>query len=208
MTLESRRLMINEQLEARGIRDPRLLDAFLRVPREEFVPEEYRDRAFEDRPLAIGCDQTISQPWMVACMTEALQLKGGERVLEIGTGSGYQTAILAEMDSKVWTIERFPELSADAQQRLRQYPDLHFRVGDGTVGWPEEAPFDRILVTAGAPEVPLSLLQQLTEGGRMVIPVGPEARQELQLITRQKGAFLKSRICDCIFVKLVGKEGW
>jgi protein-L-isoaspartate(D-aspartate) O-methyltransferase len=170
-----------------GIRDPRVLAAFGRVPRELFVPEEGRRESEADRPLEIGYGQTISQPFIVAAMTEALQLEGRERVLEVGTGSGYQTAILREMlaeEFQVRTIEIVPELSWRAQQVLRELGDenIDFRVGDGALGWPESAPFDAIVVAAAPAVVPLPLLEQLAAGGRMVIPVGPDAdHQELQL---------------------------
>ncbi len=206
----ARERMVREQLAARGIRDERVLAAFRRVPREIFVPEEERDRAYEDRPLGIGFEQTISQPYMVACMTEALELRGGEKVLEVGTGSGYQTAILAALGADVWTIERIEALSACARGNLERagFAGAHFRVGDGTLGWPEEAPFDRAIVTAGAPSLPVALVSQLRAGGSMVIPVGDEMEQELFLVRREGGRVTKKRICGCVFVKLLGKEGW
>ncbi len=201
--------MVREQLEARGIRDPRVLAAARRIPRHRFVAPEWADRAYEDRPLSIGHGQTISQPYMVACMSEALELRGGEKVLEIGTGSGYQTAVLCELGARVFSIERIPALVRDASERLaglEYVPTL--REGDGSLGWPEEAPFDRILVTAGAPELPITLLRQLAEGGSMVIPVGSELEQDLTLVRREDGRVRKTRICSCVFVKLVGREGW
>jgi len=202
--------MVDVQLQARDIRDPRVLAAFRAVPRHLFVHPSLRDFAYEDHPLAIGLQQTISQPYMVATMTQALQLRGGEKVLEIGTGSGYQTAILLAMGCDVWSVERLPELSAQAAGNLEQagLPGAHLRVGDGSLGWPEEAPFDRVIVTAGAPTMPVSLIQQLREGGSMAIPVGDEREQELWLVARGGGVVRKTRICSCVFVKLVGAEGW
>jgi protein-L-isoaspartate(D-aspartate) O-methyltransferase len=206
----TRERMVREQLAARGIRDDRVLSAFRRVPRHLFVPEECRDSACEDRPLGIGFEQTISQPYMAACMTEALELAGGEKVLEIGTGSGYQTAILVELGAAVWTIERVEALSALARRNLARagVEGVRFRVGDGTLGWPEEAPFDRVLVTAGAPSLPVALTAQLREGGSMVIPIGGDTEQELFLVRREAGLVKRKRICGCVFVKLLGKEGW
>jgi len=202
--------MVDEQIAAKGIRDGRVLEAFRRVPRHLFVPEDIRDLAYEDRPHSIGRGQTISQPYMVACMSEALELGGGEKVLEIGTGSGYQTSILLELGARVFSVERIPELSEFARANLERVgcPGACLRVGDGTLGWPEEAPFDRVIVTAGAPSLPLPLLDQLREGGAMVIPVGDEAEQQLYLVRRENGEIRKTRICACIFVKLLGEEGW
>ncbi len=202
--------MVEGQLASKGIRDERVLDTFRRVPRHLFVPDEIRDLAYEDRPLFIGHGQTISQPYMVACMTEALGLSGGEKVLEIGTGSGYQTAILLELGARVYSIERIPELSEFARGNLARagMGGAVLRVGDGTLGWPEEAPFDRVIVTAGAPSMPVRLVEQLAEGGAMVIPVGDEVEQELYLVRREKGGVIRKRICACVFVKLVGEEGW
>src|SRR5947209_732350 len=176
-----RRRMVEEQLGARGIKDRRVLEAFLRVPRHLFVPEDLRPQAYEDHPLDIGAGQTISQPYMVATMSEALALKGGEKVLEVGTGSGYQTAILLAMGADVQTIERVPELSERARKTLEQagFPDAHFNVGDGSLGLPGEAPFDRVIVTAAAPTMPVSLVQQLREGGSMAIPIGDAREQDL-----------------------------
>jgi len=207
---EQRRRMAEEQLAAKGIRDERVLDAFRRVPRHLFVPEAEQARAYGDHPVAIGFQQTISQPFMVACMTQALALAGGEKVLEIGTGSGYQTAILLALGARVYTVERIPELSDLARRNLERagLSGAQFKVDDGTLGWPEEGPFDRVVVTAGAPSLPIALLQQLKEGGSMVIPVGSEAEQELLLVRREGGLVKQKRICSCVFVKLLGKEGW
>ena len=208
--LDPRLSMVEHQLAARAIRDVRVLEAFRRVPRHLFVPEEYRSQAYEDHPIDIGAGQTISQPYMVATMTEALALRGGEKVLEIGTGSGYQTAILLALGADVYTIERLPELSARAKETLELagFPGAHFKVGDGSLGWPEEAAFDRVIVTAGAPSMPVSLVRQLREGGSMAIPVGDEREQDLVLLWREGGLVKKKRVCSCVFVKLVGAEGW
>lgn len=204
--------MVREQLERRGIDDPRVLDAFREVPREEFVLPKHRDQAYRDRALPILCDQTISQPYMVATMTQALDVRAGDRVLEIGTGSGYQTAILAAMGARIFTVERHRELAERARENLRGagYADrVHFRVGDGTRGWPEHAPFDRILVTAGAPEVPESLREQTARGGKIVIPVGTRSGQTLRvLVRREDGSFEREDSVSCVFVPLTGEEGW
>ena len=208
---DSRRLrMVEEQLKTRGIRDERVLEAFRRVPRHLFLPDALREYAYEDHPVGIGAKQTISQPYMVATMTEALELRGGEKVLEVGTGSGYQTAVLLAMGADVYTVERLPELSEWARKNLESagFPGAHFSVGDGTLGWPGEAPFDRVLVTAGAPSTPLSLVQQLREGGSLAVPVGDETEQELFVLKRESGFIKKKRVCACTFVKLVGAEGW
>lgn len=204
--------MVREQLESRSIDDPRVLAAFRTVPRETFVSPEYREEAYADRALPIGCDQTISQPFMVATMTQALAVEEGHRVLEIGTGSGYQTAILVAMGAEVFTVERHRELTHRARENLRRtgYVDrVHFRVGDGTRGWPEHAPYDRILVTAGAPVVPDSLQRQTARPGRMVIPVGSRGGQTLQvLVRREDGSFERQTSVSCVFVPLTGDEGW
>jgi protein-L-isoaspartate(D-aspartate) O-methyltransferase len=205
-----RRRMVDEQLEARGIKDPRVLEAFRRVPRHLFVPEDLRAKAYDDHPLDIGAGQTISQPYMVATMTQALVPRAGDRVLEVGTGSGYQTAILLAMGAEVYTVERLEELSRKAKETLEQagFPGAHFRVGDGSLGWPEEAPFDRVIVTAAAPSMPVSLVEQLKEGGSMAIPVGEAREQDLMLVSREDGFVKKKKVCACVFVKLLGAEGW
>jgi len=198
------------ELRALGIHDKRVLAAMARVPRHLFVPPELLPYAYEDRPLPIGAGQTISQPYIVALSTQALALSPQDRVLEIGTGSGYQAAILAELASEVYTVERLAELSQGAQERLGKlgYKNLHFRVGDGTKGWPEEAPFDGILVTAAAPRAPKSLLDQLAEGGRLVIPIGGRESQDLWLIEKHARRLEKVYLCPCTFVPLIGEEGW
>ncbi|MBC7221671.1 protein-L-isoaspartate(D-aspartate) O-methyltransferase [Candidatus Bipolaricaulota bacterium] len=198
------------ELRQKGIRDPRVLSALEKVPRHLFVLPEFIHLAYDDRPLPIGLGQTISQPYIVALSTEALALSPEDRVLEIGTGSGYQTAILAELAKEVFTVERIPELSWEAQERLRKlgYTNVRFRVGDGTKGWPEEAPFPAILVTAAAPRVPPSLLSQLAEGGRLVIPVGGRFQQDLWLVRKEGGRPVYEHLCPVSFVPLIGEEGW
>ena len=205
-----REAMVRRDLMPRGIRDAAVLDAFRRVERDRFVPEGERDNAYADHPLSIGCGQTISQPYMVALMTQELRLSPGQRVLEIGTGSGYQTAVLACLGAQVFTVERVAELSDRARTLLDAavYANIRYRVGDGTLGWPEEAPFDRIIVTAGAPKVPEPLTAQLTDPGLMVIPVGSRSYQDLLRVTRKGGRVEQRFICSCVFVKLMGKEGW
>lgn len=202
--------MVEEQLVRRGITDPRVLDAMRRVPRHRFVEEALRDRAYGDHPLPIGEGQTISQPFMVAVMTQLLRLEGSEKVLEVGTGSGYQTAILATLARRVCSIERIPALVARARRTLEElgFTNVVVRLGDGTYGWPDEAPFDRVLVTAGAPAVPAPLFQQLTEGGRMVLPIGEPESQTLYVVEKVEGRMRTSTECGCVFVKLVGRYGW
>ena len=202
--------MVEEQLAARGVADPQVLAVLRRVPRHRFVQEALRDRAYGDHPLPIGEEQTISQPFIVGLMTALLELTGREKVLEVGTGSGYQTAVLAELARRVCTIERLPRLAERARALLEQlgYDNVWVRVGSGTLGWPDEAPFDRILVTAGGPSIPPPLFQQLGEGGRMVVPVGDVANQTLTVVEKVRGE-MKTRPCgDCKFVKLVGKYAW
>jgi protein-L-isoaspartate(D-aspartate) O-methyltransferase len=207
---ESLRRRLAEELAGQGIRDERVLEAVRRIPRHLFVPEEMAGQAYENHPVAIGQGQTISQPYMVACMSQALELRGGEKVLEVGSGSGYQTAVLKALNADVYTMERLPELSDRARANVERagFPGVHYRVGDGSRGWPEEAPFDRVIVTAGAPTMPVSLVEQLREGGSMVIPVGGEEEQELLLVRRTDGRVTRDKICSCIFVKLWGDEGW
>jgi protein-L-isoaspartate(D-aspartate) O-methyltransferase len=207
---DSQRRRLAEELAGQGIRDPRVLDAVRRIPRHLFIPEELADKAYENHPVEIGHSQTISQPYMVACMTQALELRGGEKVLEVGSGSGYQTAVLKALNADVYTIERLPELSDRARGNVERtgFAGVHYRVGDGSRGWPEEAPFDRVIVTAGAPTMPVSLVEQLREGGTMVIPVGGEEEQELLLVRRANGRVTREKICSCVFVKLWGDEGW
>jgi protein-L-isoaspartate(D-aspartate) O-methyltransferase len=207
----ARERMVADQLRARGITDPRVLTAMGRVPRHRFVEEALAARAYGDYPLPIGEKQTISQPYMVALMTQALELAGGERVLEVGTGSGYQTAILAELAGKVYSIERIRSLADRARAMLEElgYYNVLIRVGDGTLGWREESPFDAILVTAAAPEVPAPLVEQLKPGGRLVIPVGGSTAQVLKCLVKEAdGPVRESELVGCVFVKLVGEQGW
>jgi protein-L-isoaspartate(D-aspartate) O-methyltransferase len=205
-----RERMVEEQLVARGVTDPRVLDVMRRVPRHMFVDDAWRERAYDDHPLPIGEGQTISQPFIVGRMTELLRLTGSEKVLEIGTGSGYQAAMLAELGARVCTIERLPKLAARARQILDMlgYTNVWVRVANGTLGWPDEAPFDRIVVTAGGPSVPPPLFEQLAEGGRMVMPVGDAATQVLKVIEKRQGAMHVTEDSRCVFVKLVGKYAW
>lgn len=202
--------MVERDLAARDIKDQRVLDAFLKVPRDRFVPKDRRYESYDDHPVRIGRGQTISQPYMVAFMTQALELGGDGRVLEIGTGSGYQAAILAELAREVYSAERVPELAERARGTLKGlgYGNVRFRVGDGTEGWPEESPFERIIVTAAARSVPESLLRQLADGGILVMPVGPESGQVLHVVRRKGEDLTTTTTCPCIFVKLIGKEGW
>jgi protein-L-isoaspartate(D-aspartate) O-methyltransferase len=208
--VREREKMVEEQLVARGVTDPRVLTAMRRVPRHLFVEEALRDRAYGDHPLPIGEGQTISQPFMVGKMTELLQLSGSEKVLEIGTGSGYQSAVLAELCARVCTIERLPKLAQRAREVLEMlgYTNVWVRVANGTLGWPDEAPFHRILVAAGGPSVPPPLFEQLVEGGRMVIPVGDASNQVLQVIEKRDGEMRTSEHAGCVFVKLLGKYAW
>ncbi|GCE13226.1 protein-L-isoaspartate(D-aspartate) O-methyltransferase [Tengunoibacter tsumagoiensis] len=199
-------------LQSQGIRDQRVLFALEQVPRELFVEQDLLSLAYADRALPISQGQTISQPLMVATMTQALNLSGRERVLEIGTGSGYQTALLAQLAGKVYSIERYPELARQAKERLSHLPcksPVTLLVGDGTLGWPEAAPYDRILVTAAAPAIPSALLDQLAPGGLLVIPVGSEqARQDLQVVQRTAEGFSTRSLGYCVFVPLIGAQGW
>ncbi len=204
---QARRNMVEYQIKARGIKDKRVLAAMLKVPRHLFVPEEMRDMAYRDEPLPIGYGQTISQPYIVAYMTEALKLRPEDKVLEIGTGSGYQTAILAELVRDVYTIEIIPELSERAQVTLKNlgYTNIEFLIGDGSKGWPEKAPFDAILVSAAPAEVPPALVEQLQINGRLVIPVGTDS-QELVLIKKTKKGLEKTRLIGVRFVPLIIKN--
>jgi protein-L-isoaspartate(D-aspartate) O-methyltransferase len=192
------------------VHNERVLAAMARVPREHFVPEDLRRYAYEDRPLPIGHGQTISQPLMVALMTQALHLRGGERVLELGTGSGYQAALLAELADYVVTVERVPELADEASQRLRElgYGNVEVHTTGGVLGWPQGAPYDAILVTAGAPRVPRSLVQQLAMGGRLVIPVGERRVQELLYVARTPRGATVRKLGECRFVPLIGRGAW
>ncbi len=205
-----RRAMVDEQIRKRGIRSPRLLEVLERVPRHLFVPEELVAYAYEDRALSIGDGQTISQPYMVAAMTEYLELTGNERVLEIGAGSGYQAAVLSELAREVVTVENRPLLAEAARERLAAlgYRNIHVKVGDGTLGSPEDAPFDAVLVAAAAPAVPAPLVEQLAEGGRLVIPVGQSDKQMLLRIRKSAREILEEKLFVCQFVPLRGRHGW
>lgn len=206
----ARRRMISEQIIPGGIRDSKVIAAMSRVPRHMFVSPGMENQAYLDRPLPIGFGQTISQPLMVAIMTEELKLTGSERVLEIGTGSGYQAAVLAELVKDVFTVERITDLSIRARKVLYKlrYKNIKLKIGDGSLGWPEEGPYDAIIVTAGAPHVPDALKAQLADGGRLVIPVGGEELQSLEIIARDGSSFSRHVTTGCRFVKLVGKQGW
>lgn len=206
----ARKKMVEEQLLARGISDRHVLEVMGRVPRHEFVDPGIASQAYEDHPLNIGCKQTISQPYMVGLMTEALGLTGKEKVLEVGTGSGYQTAVLCELAKKIFSIERIKEISNRARKNLYRlgYQNFELRIGDGTEGWPAEAPFDAILVTASSIEIPSPYFEQLSEGGRLVIPAGPEGTQELVRVVKRGREFSREKLTDCRFVKLVGRFGW
>jgi len=202
--------MVNEQLIRRGISDRRVLDAFEKVQRHKFVPADMQNIAYADNHLPVGEGQTISQPYMVALMTEQLALKGDEKVLEIGTGSGYQAAILAELARDIYSIERFAILAEKAKNILGGlgYKNVLIMTGDGTIGWAEHAPFDRIIVTAGAPHIPETLFTQLKDGGRMVLPVGGNLSQVLTVVEKKNNRISTRDICGCVFVPLIGKEGW
>ena len=207
---EQRRQMVDEQIVARGVRDPRVREAMLTVPRHVFIPEALREAAYFDKPVHIGSEQTISQPFMVALMTQELRVEPHHRVLEIGTGSGYQTAVLSRLCSVVYSIERVRELAECAHRAIDSlgYTNCHLRVGDGTQGWPKAAPFDRILVTAAAPRIPQSLEGQLALNGRLLAPVGPRDRQILTAVDRTEDGWSRSESIGCVFVPLIGREGW
>ena len=202
--------MVEEQLIPRGIHSPQVLDAMRKVPRHLFVDEALWAQAYEDHPLPIGEGQTISQPYMVAIMSDAVGLTGTEKVLEIGTGSGYQTALLAKLCDWVYSIERLDRISRRAQRVLEKLGifNVNLKVGDGTKGWPDQAPFDAIMVTAGAPVAPDPLKAQLAQGGRLVVPVGDRFTQELLRITRKGDEFITEHLGGCRFVDLIGEHGW
>ena len=206
----ARLVMVRSQLQRRGITDERVLQAMREVPRHLFVPLEWRHQAYSDRPLPIGDEQTISQPYMVAIMTQSLALQGHEHVLEIGTGSGYQAAVLSRLAAHVSSIEYFADLADSARAVLQRlgYTNVEVIVGDGGLGLPAQAPYDGIIVAAAAPHVPHPLLAQLAEGGRLVIPVGSATSQELLIITRRGDDYAQERSDPCRFVPLLGQEGW
>jgi protein-L-isoaspartate(D-aspartate) O-methyltransferase len=205
----ARRAMVEQQLAARGIADPRVLAAMAVVPREAFVPIDLAGNAYDDRALPIDAAQTISQPYIVALMTESLQIAPHHRVLEIGTGTGYQTAVLARLAAHVYSVERIESLSVTAQKVLDRLgvANVSFRIGDGTLGWAEAAPFDRIMVTAAAPKVVGPLVEQLTDGGRMVIPLGEDAAQQLVSIEQVRGTTIERPLIPVRFVRLIGAAG-
>jgi protein-L-isoaspartate(D-aspartate) O-methyltransferase len=219
LTLEPRRMidfpkarlnMVEEQIIARGIKDAKLIAAMKKIPRHLFVEEALQSQAYSDHPLPIGEKQTISQPYMVALMTEALLLTGKEKLLEIGTGSGYQAAILAELSEKVFSVERIRSLAIRARKLLYElgYFNVEIKIFDGTFGWMEESPFDAIMVTAGSPDIPQPLIDQLSIGGRLVIPVGDALVQDLFRVTKTEEGVKKEDLGGCRFVKLIGKYGW
>ena len=207
---KARDRMVETQVISRGISDSRVLEAMRRVPRHLFVEEALQEQAYSDYPLPIGEKQTISQPYIVALMTESLELKGDEKILEIGTGSGYQAAILAELAGRVFSIERFPGLAFRANQILQKlgYRNVIIRVADGSLGWPDEAPFDGIMATAGTPKIPQPLTDQLVMGGRLIAPVGDRQSQELVLVERLPEGIRKTNLGGVRFVDLIGKGGW
>ncbi len=206
--LKARTWMVNRQIRARGIRDSKVLEAMAKVPRHEFVPEAYRDMAYSDTPLPIGEGQTISQPYIVALMTEALELNLGDRVLEVGTGSGYHAAVLSEIAKEVYAIEIIESLGRTAEERLKRlgYKNVKVRIGDGYLGWQEYAPFDAIIVTCAPEHIPQPLVEQLAEGGRMVIPVGEEDRiQTLFLLKKEEGEIRQKALIPVRFVPMTGE---
>jgi protein-L-isoaspartate(D-aspartate) O-methyltransferase len=207
---EARQVMVETQIKRRGVLDPRVLAAMAKVPRHRFIPRHLWEQAYSDYPLPIGEEQTISQPYIVALMTEALELSGPEKVLELGTGSGYQAAVLGELAAEVFSIERISSLARVAEQVLASlgYANVHVIVADGTLGWSAEAPFDAILVTAGSPQVPPPLLDQLAMGGRLVIPVGDRYTQTLTRVRRTPDGLKHEYLGGCRFVKLIGRHGW
>lgn len=208
---DQRKKMVEEDIKSRGITDSKVLEALRKVPRQKFVPDVMEHLAYMDSPLAIGSGQTISQPYTVAFMMQALDLSEEDTVLELGTGSGYQAALLAEIASEVYTVERIPALSNKAKEILDNlgYDNIHFAVSDGTLGWPEaDIKFDKIIVTAAAPEVPRSLKKQLKESGKIVIPVGNRMSQQMAVVTRQEDAFKTENLGYFCFVPLIGEEGW
>ncbi len=207
---KARLRMVEEQIVSRGIKNPRLIAAMKKVPRHLFVEEALQSQAYNDHPLPIGEKQTISQPYMVALMTEALELSGREKVLEVGAGSGYQTAILAELAAAVFSIERIRSLAIKTRKLLYElgYFNVEIKIFDGTFGWLEKSPFDAIIVTAGAPDIPHPLFDQLVVGGRLVIPIGDAFSQELFRITKTEEGMKKEDLGGCRFVKLIGRYGW
>ena len=207
---KERSRMVDQQIVGRGVKDERVLAVMRKIPRHEFLPEGIRGMAYNDSALPIGEGQTMSQPYMVALMTEFLGLKGTERVLEIGTGSGYQAAVLAELCQKVYTVERIKTVADKARATLDRlgYKSVAIKIYDGTYGWKEMAPYDAIIVTAGSPDIPAPLVEQLKEGGRMVIPVGDRYGQQLITVVKTADGMVTSRSIPCVFVPLIGNHGW
>ncbi|MDD4979928.1 MAG: protein-L-isoaspartate(D-aspartate) O-methyltransferase [Candidatus Omnitrophica bacterium] len=205
-----RKRMVEEQLIGRGIRDKKVLEAFGKVERHKFVPEDLRMNAYADFPIPLDEGQTISQPYIVALMTECLNLSPKDKILEIGTGSGYQTAILAELAGEVYSVERFEALAEKARTLLNSlgYKNIKIKAGDGTLGWKEEAPFDKIIVTASSPKIPPPLTEELGENGKLILPLGENFSQTLTLVEKKEGKLQPLNICGCVFVPLIGKYGW
>lgn len=202
--------MVTQQIMRRGVVTPRVIEAFKKVPRHLFVPEQFQSHSYNDHPLPIGEGQTISQPYIVALMTDLLNLSGEDKVLEIGTGSGYQAAILAELGKEVYTIERHKLLAERAEKIFKElnYQNVKVLVGDGTKGWKEFSPYQKIIVTASAPDVPQPLFIQLDEMGKLVIPIGGRWSQDLVLIEKRKGKMIRKSVCGCVFVPLIGEYGY
>jgi len=207
---DKRNQMVDEQLIPRGIKSLTVLQVFRTVERHEFVPPEFRDASYADHPLPIGEGQTISQPYMVAFMTECLKLTGQEKILEIGTGSGYQAAVLARLAKEVYTVERIPSLAELAKNTFRRLgiTNVKVKVDDGTLGWNEHAPYDGIIVTAASPEIPDEYMNELAVGGTLVMPVGPMYSQILTVIEKKKNSVTRRELCGCVFVPLIGEKGW
>lgn len=205
-----RERMVEEQLARRHISDLKILGAFRKVPRHEFVPDEYKDAAYDDYPLPIGRGQTISQPYMVALMTECMELKSGDKVLEVGSGSGYQAAILAEIVKDVYSVERIEILATKSEEILKSlgYGNVHVVVGDGSMGYKDGSPYDGIIVTCAAPSIPDAYIEQLKVGGRLVIPVGSRFSQVLTVVEKNEAGIDKREVCGCVFVPLIGEKGW
>jgi protein-L-isoaspartate(D-aspartate) O-methyltransferase len=205
-----RRRMVEEQLAPRGIEDPRVLGVFSKVERHRFIPEDFKGSAYADYPVPIGEGQTISQPFIVALMTQCLGVSAQDKILEIGTGSGYQAAILAELAKEVYTVERIESLAKRAEVLLGDlgYQNIKIKVDDGTLGWKENAPFNKIIITAASPRIPLPLTEQLAENGRLILPLGESFSQVLTLVEKKANRLESQQICGCVFVPLVGKYGW
>jgi len=205
-----RKRMVQEQLIPRGISDPRVLEAFSRVERHRFIPEEFRQSSYADYPVPIGEGQTISQPFIVALMTQSLRVGPEDKILEIGTGSGYQAAVLAELAKEVYSVERIESLAKKAQGAFKDlgYANIRTKVDDGTLGWKESAPFNKIIITAASPRIPLPLTEQLAEYGALILPLGETFSQVLTLVEKKGKQLQQKQICGCVFVPLVGKYGW